>query len=110
MRTQNKTSNEWVTIETDDKFKSKAFLDTYGISSSITTTMHNDLDWNWNRVEILFDGKYKLIEIFKEGKDNSTDHVIVATNYGEELCIFKSFIEAEKYLVDLLRRDKDGTN
>lgn len=62
-----------------DHMKESLFKDAYGLDTKIRVTTYNDEKWDWDMVVLNFRdslGKnYGLIEYFKPGKDNSTDHV-----------------------------------
>lgn len=104
-----------VTITERDFLTEKAFKEAYDLVVQIKKTQINDSDWNWVKVSLGFKdslGKnYGLIEYFKEGDDNSTDHVDF--EYEGENCIWKKetferFIDAELSMVEMMRKRLEG--
>lgn len=88
-----------------DKYRESCFQDAYKVSADIETTNFLSNDGNWEKCILKFSTKkniYGLIEIFKQGSDNSTDYVILEKN-GKELNRYDRFIDAELELVNLIR-------
>lgn len=76
---RNFPKSKHVRITERDHLKERLFKDAYKLNAKIRTTTYNDERWNWDMVVLNFtddlDKHYGLIEYFKEGDDNSTDHV-----------------------------------
>lgn len=107
--------SEHVTIKERDHIREANFKDAYGVDSTIAVTNYNDIEWNWDKCVLNFKdtlGKnYGLIEYFKEGADNSTKFVVFEwTDKKGKLHqdSFLSFIDAEKALVDLMKKRSKG--
>lgn len=71
--------SKYVKVTDRDLMKEAMFKDAYGVDTKIKSTTYNDEKWNWDMVVLNFRdtlGKnYGLVEYFKPGEDNSTDHV-----------------------------------
>lgn len=68
-----------VKVNDRDLMKESLFKEAYDLRVMIKSTTYNDEKWNWDMVVLNFRdtlGKnYGLVEYFKPGADNSTDHV-----------------------------------
>lgn len=98
-----------------DFMRERMFEDAYNVKARIWVTNFNDENWDWDMCVLNFRdslGKnYGLIEHFKEGKDNSTHHVVLEyeTDKGEFVKQnFEKFIDAEKSMVQLMQRRLQG--
>lgn len=93
-----------------DTMRETAFLNAFGIASKISVTMFNDKDFNWDKVILDFKADngsaHTITEHFKDGDDNSTDYVVVRNQKTGEDKEFKSFSDAERYLVSEIKGNK----
>lgn len=112
-----------VRVNDDDGVRATLFREAYGLRTKVRSTTYNDEDWNWDMVVVNFRdtlGKnYGLVEYFKAGKDNSTDHVDL--EYEDKDGTWKNirfddtnskpgeiYYTAELALVDLMQRRLRG--
>lgn len=104
------------TVERDTG-REQLFREAYGLDTRIRYTSYNDEQWNWDMAVLNFTdslGKtYGLVEYFKAGDDNSTDHVdFEYTNKEGKLVTqtFDRFIDAELAMVALMRKRVEGAD
>lgn len=109
------TSSKHITKLDRDGIRESNFKSAYKFPVKIKSTCYNDEDWNWNKVVLNFTcplGKtYGLIEYYKEGADNSTDHVDFEYSRKDNTFhveTFKTFVEAERAMVDLMIKRQKG--
>jgi hypothetical protein len=111
---QTLTNRNKVTIQERHGFKEKCFKDAYGINCQIKCKDVNDENWDWVENELTFkvnNDVYTLKEVFKEGKDNSTDHVILeylgsaGVIHSEK---FTRHVDAELRMVSIMKERLNG--
>lgn len=104
-----------INVKERDLMRENLFKSEYKVDTKIKVTNYNDDNWNWDMVVLNFKdslGKdYGLIEFFKPGNDNSTDHVLLeycdkSGNWIQEE--YKEFHLAEKAMVNLMQRRLRG--
>lgn len=107
------SQNKRVEVKERDGYREKCFKDAYDLDCIIKCKNVNDENWDWIENELVFKFRgnaYILKEIFKEGKDNSTDHVILEYLGSAGIVHterFERHITAEKRMVSLMRGE-DG--
>lgn len=100
--------------ERDCFHRAAQFKEAYGLNVKIQGMSYNDENWDWDMVILKFVdslGKhYGLIEYFKPGKDNSTDHVDFEWVEHERFVkkTYERFIDAELAMVELMKKRLAG--
>lgn len=99
-----------VTVKERDLMRENAFKSAFNIKATIKATNYNDADWNWDMVVMNFKdtlGKnYGLVEFFKPGNDNSTDHVLFEYCDRNGVWVqerFDTYNAAEMAMVNLMK-------
>lgn len=102
-------TNQRVEVKERDGYREKCFKDAYGVDCFIRCKNVNDQNWDWVENELTFRHKgksYILKEVFKEGKDNSTDHVdLIYLDEGglAQTETFENHLKAELRMVEVMR-------
>jgi len=109
---QTNTNQNRISKPAKDTYRELVFEEAFGIKSDIIVTNENTQDWNWVKVIMNFKtdvGNYGLIEYFKDGKDNSTNYVVLEDE-GKEIGRYKRFVDAEVEMVRLIKEQVNGNS
>lgn len=105
--------SKYVQVKGRDYRRELIFSEWYAIKVKIYTTNYNDDNWDWDRVVLNFHAPdsqvYTLTEHFNVGKDNSTNFVELEYQGNNGQVVKKKFekhLDAERYMVELIRRSK----